>query len=291
MGPPSSGMIAIAQTLAFVAPHDLGKIPLGPDAMHIIAEAQKLAYADRDRYVADPDVVTVPGGLLDPEYLSARAKLVATDAVTAKAEPGVPPGVVPSRTGVDATIEQAGTSHVSIVDADGNAVALTTTIENAFGSRLMAAGFLLNNQLTDFSFRPVDAAGVPIANAVAAGKRPRSSMAPTIVFGPDGRLFAVLGSAGGSRIPLHVTKALVALIDWGLDAQAAADLAHFGSRNGPFEIETAMAGVMAGLKMAARGHTVEHVSAPSGLHIVVTRRDGTLEGGADPRREGEARGD
>lgn len=291
MGPPSSGMLAIAQTLAIAEPFDLGTLPLGLDAMHIIAEAQKLAYADREAYVADPRFAIVPAGLLDAAYLDQRRKLIDTSAVMAKAEHGVPPGVVPKRTGVDATVEMAGTSHISIVDGDGNAVALTTTIENAFGSRLMAAGFMLNNQLTDFSFRPVDAAGVAIANAVEPGKRPRSSMSPTIVFGPDGALFAVLGSAGGSRIPLHVTKALVALIDWKLDAQAAADLAHFGSRNGPFEIEPAMAGVLPGLKMAARGHKVDYVSTPSGLHIIVRRADGTLEGGADPRREGEARGD
>jgi gamma-glutamyltranspeptidase/glutathione hydrolase len=206
------------------------------------------------------------------------------------AEPGEPPGLKGKRAGIDATVEAPGTSHISIVDAAGNAVSMTTTIENGFGARIMAAGFLLNNELTDFSLVPKDASGREIANAVGPGKRPRSSMAPTIVLDERGRLHAVLGSPGGSRIILYVTKALVALINWRADAQSAADIANFGSRNGPLEIEETMAGALPAVAMKARGHTVISPEMNSGLHIIVRRPDGTLEGGADPRREGVAKG-
>ena len=154
----------------------------------------------------------------------------------------------------------------------------------------MAAGFLLNNQLTDFSFRPVDDQGRAIANAVAPGKRPRSSMAPTMIFAPDGQLLAIAGSAGGSAIILHLVKTMVGIIDWHLDAQASVDLPNFGSRNGPFEIEGKIAGALLGLKMALYGQQVVDSDAPSGLHVIVRRPDGRFEGGADPRREGVARG-
>jgi gamma-glutamyltranspeptidase/glutathione hydrolase len=203
----------------------------------------------------------------------------------------VPPGARSQRAGADDTVEIAGTTHLSVVDAAGNAVALTSSVEAGFGSGLMAAGFLLNNQLTDFSFLTHDAAGRPIANAVAPGKRPRSSMAPTIVLDPAGRLLAVLGSPGGARIPLYVLKTLVALIDWRLDAQSALDLPNFGSRNGPFELEKDVAGVMSTLQMRARGHEVRSGQMTSGVHMIVRRPGGWLEGAADPRREGVARGD
>ncbi len=291
MGPPSSGALTVAQTLRLLSTTNLGTQPLNAQALHLIAEAEKLAYADRDKYIADPDVVAVPTGLLDESYLARRRALIEPEKAMAKAEAGEPPGLNGRRVGLDATVESVGTSHISIVDKSGNAVALTTTIENSFGARLMAGGFLLNNELTDFSFRPFDKDGVAIANAVAPGKRPRSSMAPTFVFGPDGRLKAVLGSPGGSRIILYVVKAIVGIVDWKLDAQAAAELANFGSRNGPFEIEQAVAGVMPGLHMASRGHQVVTPDMTSGLHIIVRRRDGTLEGGADPRREGVAKGE
>jgi gamma-glutamyltranspeptidase/glutathione hydrolase len=218
--------------------------------------------------------------------------------------PGKPPGLPPHAFGTDETLESAGTSHISIVDGDGNAVAMTTTIESAFGSRVMAAGFLLNNELTDFSFRPKDRDGRPIANAVAPGKRPRSSMAPTIVFDEAGTVKAVLGSPGGSRIILYVVKALVALIDWELDAQDAAALVNFGSRGGPFEIEYDQAttwhallrpwlstpSLWYALRVRPFGHQIAPDLLTSGLHIIVARPDG-LEGGADPRREGAAIGD
>ena len=291
MGPPSSGMLAVAQTLKLVEPFNLGRTPLNAQALHLIAEAQKLAFADRARYVADPDHVPLPHGLLDRDYLAERRGGIDRARATAPALPGTPRGAIDRRGGLDQRLTDTGTTHISVIDRFGNAVALTSSIEHAFGARLMTGGFLLNNQLTDFSFLPVDGDGDLIANRAGANKRPRSSMSPTIVYGVRGDVRAVLGSAGGSRIPLHVVKTLVALIDWGMDAQAAVDLAHFGSRNGPFEIETVLAGAMPALQMLARGHRVEHIDAPSGLHMVVRRRSGRLEGGADPRREGVAMGD
>jgi len=169
---------------------------------------------------------------------------------------------------------------------------MTTSIEAVFGSRLWAAGFLLNNELTDFSFRPFDRAGRPLANAVGPGKRPRSSMAPTIVFDQAGKPWAALGSPGGSRIILYVVKALVALIDWKLDAQAAVALMNFGSRGGPFEIEIDHASaIWHALKVKPYGHRVSADLLTSGTHVIVVRNGGMLEGGADPRREGVARGD
>ena len=290
MGPPSSGGLAVGMTLGLVAHYSLGRTPMSPLALHTLAQAQRLAYADRDRWVGDPDTITVPRGLLAPAYLSQRRRLIVPGPAPATAEPGVPPGAPKQRAGVDATSEIAGTTHLSVVDAAGNAVALTSSIEAGFGSGIMADGFLLNNQLTDFSFRTHDDQGRPVANAPAPSKRPRSSMAPTIVLDPSGRLFAVLGSPGGSRIPLYVMKALVGLIDWRLDAQAAADLPNFGSRNGPFEIEKDVAGALMPLQMSTLGHETRVGPMTSGLHIIV-RRGNRLEGGADPRREGVAIGD
>jgi gamma-glutamyltranspeptidase/glutathione hydrolase len=208
-----------------------------------------------------------------------------------KAGPGTPPRIGSLEPGIDETVEQDGTTHFSIVDGDGNIVSMTSTIEAPFGSRLWAAGFLLNNELTDFSLRPADAAGRPLANAVGPGKRPRSSMAPTIVFDADGRPWAALGSPGGSGIILYVVKTLVALIDWKLDAQAAATLMNFGNRGGRFEIEIDhRAALWHALKMKPYGHRIDAGFLESGTHVIVLRPDG-LEGGADPRREGVAGGD
>ncbi len=292
MGPPSSGGLATAMTLQMLARHDLAALaPLSARAVHLIAEAEKLSYADRDRWVADPDRVPVPAGLLDPAYLASRASLIDPARASSRAEAGSPPGAPPQRAGTDATNEVPGTTHLSVIDARGNAVALTSSIEAGFGSGLMAAGFLLNNQLTDFSFRTHDAQGRAIANAPAAAKRPRSSMAPTMIFDPKGRLVSVLGSPGGSRIPLFVVKSVVGLIDWKLDAQAAADLANFGSRNGPLELEAKAAGADLEAALKQLGHQIVRPSMTSGTHIITRRPNGTLEGGADPRREGIARGD
>lgn len=292
MGPPSSGGLTVAMTLELLEAFDIGT---GPDAamrtsaLHVIAEAEKLAYADRNRYIADPDFVSVPAGLLDEAYLAARRRLIDPAAAMTRAAAGLPPGVVQRAFGVDRTLENAGTTHLSVVDGEGNAVALTATIEQAFGSRIWAAGFLLDNELTDFSFTP-GSAEAPVANAVGPGKRPRSSMAPTLVFAPDGTFEAALGSVGGSAIIYYVVKALVALIDWQLDPQAAAALLSFGSRGTAFEIEADYSTVWYALNLRPLGHRIALTLPVSGTHIVA-RRGGMLQGGADPRREGVARGD
>lgn len=293
IGPPSAGGLVVAQTLTMLERFDLGRGPaaaLNVTAMHLIAEAEKLAYADRDRYIADPDFVPVPSGLSDHDYLRRRGDAIKPDRAMPKPDAGAPPGLAGRAFGADATQESVGTTHLSVIDADGNAVSMTSTIEAAFGSRLWSAGFLLNNELTDFSFRPVDQDGRAVANRVEGGKRPRSSMAPTIVYDGEGRVFAVLGSPGGARIPLYVIKTLVALIDWRLDAQEAVSLANFGSRGGAFEIEPGRHTLSHALGLSAIGHRILPDLLTSGTHIIV-RRDSGLEGGADPRREGVARGD
>lgn len=295
MGPPSSGGLAVAQVLKLLEPFDLGRGPadaLNAPALHLIAEAEKLAFADRNRYVGDPDFVSVPAGLLDAAYLDGRRALIDPETTMGKAVAGTPPRVGGAMPGADTTVEQKGTTHFSIVDRDGNVLSMTSTIEAPFGSRLWAAGFLLNNELTDFAFRPVDRAGRPLANAVGPGKRPRSSMAPTIVFDEQGRPWAALGSPGGSRIILYVVKTLVALIDWKLDAQAAVSLMNFGSRGKPFEIEIDhRSALWHALKMKPYGHRISADFMTSGTHAIVVRQDGGLEGGADPRREGVAGGE
>ncbi|TCT13227.1 gamma-glutamyltransferase 1 [Tepidamorphus gemmatus] len=287
MGPPSSGGIAVAMTLAMLERFDLGEVPT-PEALHLIGEAENLAFADRDHYVADPDFVAVPEGLLDPGYLAQRSALIDPVRAGGIRDSGTPPGVAepPTR---DTTREAPGTSQITVIDADGNAVSMTTTIESAFGSRLFVRGFLLNNELTDFAFVPDDA-GRPVANRVEGGKRPRSSMAPTFVFGPDDRLRMILGSPGGSRIIPYVVKAIVAHLDWGLDPQAAADMFNFGARNGPFEIERISGADDWIAALEALGHAPMKVEMTSGLNIIVVR-DGGIEAGSDPRREGMALGD
>jgi gamma-glutamyltranspeptidase / glutathione hydrolase len=288
MGPPSSGGLAVAMSLAYLDHVDLGDMP-SLEALHLIGEAENLAFADRDRFVADSDFVDVPGGLLDPGYLASRAALIDPGHAGGHRDPGDPPAaaVLP---GTDATREAPGTTQLSVVDAQGNAVTMTATIESAFGSRLFVDGFLLNNELTDFSFAPEDASGQPIANRVEAGKRPRSSMAPTLVFGPDGKLDMVLGSPGGSRIIPYVVKAIVGSIDWGLDPQAAAGLFNFGSRNGPFEIEDVQGTEGWAAALGDIGHEVRTDDMVSGLNIIAVE-GGKLVGGSDPRREGAAMGD
>jgi gamma-glutamyltranspeptidase/glutathione hydrolase len=283
----------VAQTLKLLEPFDLGKTPaaaLNARAVHLIAEAEKLAFADRNRYIGDPDFVSVPEGLLDDAYLAERRKLIDPGRAANKPKAGEPPGLRRQSFGVDATVERAGTSHISIIDDEGNALAMTTTIEGAFGSHNWAAGFLLNNELTDFSFIPVDPAGQPAANAVGPGKRPRSSMAPTIVFDAQRKVKAVLGSPGGSRIILYVLKTLIASIDWGLDAQQAADLMNFGSQGSGLEVELDWEAVPIALALRPLGHPIVPSLMNSGIHII-TRRDGHLEGAADARREGAALGD
>ena len=289
MPPSSSGGIAVLQILGLLSPQKLSAVqPGSTQAVHLLAEAGRLAYADRNRWVADDRFVDVPlRGLLDPAYLAARARLIRTDRSMGVAEAGRPPGA--ALVYADDPLEEvAGTSQVAIVDGDGNAVSLTTTIENFFGSRIMVGGFLLNNQLTDFNFNPVES-GRPVANAVAPGKRPRSSMAPTLVFRDNGDLHLVLGSPGGSRIINYVAKTLIATLDWNLDIQAAIALPNTGSRNGPTEIERGTDAEALAAALRGMGHIVEIADMTSGLHGIM--RDGKgWQGGADPRREGIAKG-
>ncbi|ODA67459.1 Gamma-glutamyltranspeptidase precursor [Methyloligella halotolerans] len=292
-GLPSSGGITVGQILKLAEPFDLGQAPLTLPPTQIIADAERLAFADRNEYLADSDFVDVPAkGLLNPAYLAERAKLITPGTMLPEALPGTPSGIDPDRFGKDATKERKGTSHISIVDADGNALSMTTSVEQAFGARTMTGGFLLNNQLTDFSFEPKDKQGRPIANRVQPGKRPRSSMDPTIAFdNPEGErtLRYVLGSPGGPGIILFNAKALFAMIDWSLDPQAAVDLANFGAVGNTILLESdpTLDGLAA--KLGDLGYKVKRSPLTSGLHVIAVTRDG-LEGGADPRREGVALG-
>lgn len=312
MPPPSSGGVAVAQilgtlqaleqrdpryALAQLKPQKTN-LPAGlepaPQAVHLIAEAERLAYADRGLYVADSDFVAVPvAGLIAPDYLAQRAALIGERSL-GKAEPGKPRGIQVAYA-PDRSPMRISTSQVVAVDDQGGAVSMTTTVEAAFGSHLMVQGFMLNNQLTDFSFIPEEN-GQKVANRVEPGKRPRSSMAPTLVFDrASGELLASVGSPGGSQIIEYVAKSLVGMLDWNLDPQAAVGLPNFGSRNGPTELETGQ--FSPGLKQAlkAQGHELNEIDMTSGTQAIVRVRDAqgkdSWAGGADPRREGEALGD
>lgn len=312
MPPPSSGGIAVAQilgTLQAVEARDprLAIAPMKPlksaspagleptpEAVHLIAEAGRLAFADRALYVADSDFTPVPvAGLVAPNYLAQRAILIGERSMGI-AKPGTPAGIqvayAPDRSPL-----RISTSQVVAVDDQGGAVSMTTTVEAAFGSHVMVQGFLLNNQMTDFSFIPQEN-GQPVANRVEPGKRPRSAMAPTLVFDrKSGELLATVGSPGGSQIIEYVSKSLVAMLDWNLDPQAAISLPNFGSRNGATELEAGL--FSPALKQALRdkGHALSEIDMTSGIQAIVRTRDAqgkvTLSGGADPRREGEAVGD
>ncbi|WP_438943645.1 gamma-glutamyltransferase [Noviherbaspirillum malthae] len=301
MPPPSSGGIAIAQLLGILENRNMRA--LGPknglmnaEAVHLFSEAGRLAYADRSRYVADTDFIPLPGNstkaLLDKTYLAGRAALIG-DRSMGVAESGVPPATALAL-GVDTSPEFPSTSHISVVDASGNAVSMTTSIEDAFGSRQMVRGFLLNNQLTDFSFDAADANG-PIANRVQPGKRPRSSMAPTLVFERgSNNLVMSTGSPGGSAIINYVGKVLIGTLDWGLDVQQAISLPNFGSRNGPTELELDRTDTALADRLKAKGHQVRMIEQTSGLQGIMRMRIGGEEvwfGGADPRREGIVKGD
>ena len=239
-------------------------------------------------YLADPDFVKVPvKGLLDTGYLRERAALIGERSM-GKAAAGEPPYRETRDWGFAEAVER-GTSHISVVDGEGNAVSMTTTIEDGFGSRVMVRGFLLNNELTDFAFTPIEN-GKPVANRVEPGKRPRSTMAPMIVFHEDGTLLAVVGSPGGSAIANFVAKTLVGLLDWNMDPQAAVDLANFGSRNGPTELEKGTEAEAWAAALGARGHKVKLMEMTSGTQAILVGRN-SLSGGADTRREGVAIGD
>ena len=292
MGPPSSGALTVGQILGMLEHFDLPSMgPDSVDAWHLFTEASKLAYADRALYMADSDFVRMPtSGLVDPGYLRSRAQLIDREhAMETPAAAGDPPWREGMLRAPDISLELPGTSHISIVDAEGNAVSMTTTIESGFGSNLMVRGFLLNNELTDFSFRP-ERDGRPIANRVEPGKRPRSSMAPTLVFDSDGELLMVVGSPGGSRIIEYVAKTLVATLDWGMDVQSAIDLGHVVNRNGGTDLEAGTEAEAFQTSLESRGHEINVRDLNSGLHAIMITQEG-LVGGADPRREGIVLGD
>lgn len=287
MGPPSSGALTVGQILGMLDNYDLSAGPDDVDVRRLMGDAARLAFADRGRYMADSDFVPVPtGGLVDQTYLAERAKLLAGDDALPEVSPGAPEFDHALNWADDASIELPSTSHFVIVDAAGNVASMTTTIENGFGSRLMVRGFLLNNELTDFSFRShVD--GVPVANRVEPGKRPRSSMAPTIVM-KDGAPVLAIGSPGGSRIIGYVAQSIIAHLDWGMDVQQALAVPHAVNRFGKYDVEEGTSAEALTEPLTALGYEVGSRALTSGLHAIAIG-DG-LQGGADPRREGIALG-
>ncbi len=289
MAPPSSGGLAVAQMLGVLERYNLKSFgPTGVQSAHLFMQAGRLAFADRDLYVADPAFVRQPvAGMLDPIYLGQRAQGIDWNQDKGPATAGQPPASS-GALAVGETPEFPSTTHIAIVDSYGNALSMTTTIEDGFGARRMAAGFLLNNQLTDFSFVP-ERDGKPVANRVEPGKRPRSSMAPTIAFDEKGDVKLVLGSPGGAAIIQYVTQTLIGIVDWGLDPQAAVSLGHIGNRNGNALLEEGT--VAAGLKgpLETMGYKVTIGEMNSGLAAILVQ-NGKLLGGADPRREGLAVG-
>jgi len=285
MPPPSSGGVAVLQILGMLSRFDMGSQPESLQAVHLMAEAERLAFADRDRYLADPDFESVPlSGLIDPGYLASRSALIRDERAMERVYPGKPPGSARLKTEGGSAMEFHSTSQISVVDRWGNAVSMTTSIEDGFGSRVMADGFLLNNELTDFSFDP-EREGKPVANRVEPEKRPRSSMSPTFVFDEKGRLYAVLGSPGGPFIIDTVAKTLIAMIDWHLGMEDAIALPNAGSIGGPVLLEkgTELEGLKSPLEKL--GHEVRIMDLNSGVHGVERIPSG-WEGGADPRREG-----
>ena len=302
MAPPSSGGVTTLQIMAMLEPFDLASAGAGSiEALHLIFEASRLAYADRNQYLADNDMLSgeaglsvdeVISGLLNPAYLEARAGLINPVKAAASVMAGDPSEYEHDdvsgkwkRYGADASPEPPSTSHFVIVDGEGRVVSMTTTVEFAFGSHLMSGGMILNNQLTDFSFLP-ERDGRPVANAVAPGKRPRSSMSPVIVFDADGNLWGALGSPGGPAIIGYVVKTLIAMIDWNMSAQEAINFPNaVYPRGAPLLEEGGFdAQIVAGLK--ARGHEVTVRVLNSGVQALKVLPDGDYDGGADPRREG-----
>ena len=290
MGPPSSGALTVGQILGMLGSYDLAAMgPESAEAWRLIGDASRLAFADRGRYMADSDFVPVPTeGLVAPEYLAFRATLLRGDDALPEVSPGSPQWDHAMLWGDDTSPERPSTSHVSIVDAEGNALSMTTTIEQGFGSRLFTRGFLLNNELTDFSFETHED-GHPIANRVEPRKRPRSSMAPTIVR-RDGEPVLVVGSPGGSRIIGYVAQAIVAHLDWGLDVQGAVAQPHLVARFDTYDIEENTSATDLEGPLQEMGFETELRDLESGLHAIALG-EGGLSGGADPRREGIAMGE
>lgn len=286
MPPPTSGGLTALQILGILENYDLrGMEPMTLTSVHFIAEAEKLAYADRDKYIGDPDFVEVPvEAMLDKDYLKSRAEQIDASLSMGKAKAGRLKDERAFNWGLNQPVDRPSTSHFSIIDSDGNVVSMTTSVEGPFGAHLMAGGMILNNQLTDFSFSPEED-GRPVANAVAAGKRPRSSMTPVIVFDEDGAFRAAIGSPGGSRIIGYVTQTLIAVIDWDMSMKEAISLPRFLDRNGALEIEAGTDLEALAPQLEQLGHKVEIRPQMSGLHGILVTQHG-LEGAADPRRDG-----
>ncbi len=289
MGPPSSGALTVGQILGMLNSYDLAA--MGPESMEawrLIGEASRLAFADRGRYMADSDFVPMPTtGLVDPDYLAQRAELLNAEGALTEVSPGNPEFDHTMNWADDESLELPSTSHISIVDSYGNVLSMTTTIENGFGSRLMTNGFLLNNELTDFSFR-THRDGVSIANRLEPGKRPRSSMSPTIVM-QDGAPVLAIGSPGGSRIIGYVAKSIIAWADWGMDVQQAISLPHLVNRFGTYDVEVDTAAEGYADALIEIGFEVNPRDLTSGLHAIEIGEG--LSGGADHRREGIALGE
>ncbi|MCZ2723164.1 gamma-glutamyltransferase [Marinomonas sp. 15G1-11] len=284
MGPPSSGALTVGQILGITSHFDLASMGAeSTEAWQIIGDASRLAFADRGRYMADTDFVPMPAGLLDADYLESRAKLITPGTALDSVSAGEPEWAQPIALADDISIELPSTSHISIVDAEGNAVSVTTTIENGFGSNVMSNGFLLNNELTDFSFKSHQD-GYPIANRIEPGKRPRSSMSPTIVM-KEGRPYLVVGSPGGSRIIGYVSKTLIAHMEWGMDIQSAISLPNMLNRFGTYDLEKGTSAESFEAPLTAMGFKVNVRDLNSGIQGILVQ-EGKLLGGADPRREG-----
>ena len=286
--PPSSGGVATQAIMGMLESFDMSASVDTPQGWHRFIEASRLGYADRDQYVADDRFVTVPiKGMLDDDYLAGRSDMIKDNSVMATVSAGTPPGA--KMAGQDATPDSPGTSHFSILDSYGNVVSMTTTVEAGFGSQRMAAGMMLNNQLTDFSFVAVDSEGRKVANRVQPGKRPRSSMSPTIVLNSDGEFYIATGSPGGNSIIAYTAKTMVAMLDWNMTPQQAADLPNVIARGNTVRIEENRMDAATLTALETMGHDVKRSQGEaSGIHIIRKNADGSLEGGADPRREGVA---
>lgn len=285
MGPPTSGGMSVIQIIKMLEDKNLNKYkPLSAEAVHLITQSSKLAFADRAKYMADSDFVNVPvTGLIDSEYLKKRARLISLNDMGV-AQAGIPPNANKNWQ-KGRTFEQANTTHFSIIDKNGNGISMTSSIEMAFGSTLMVHGFLLNNQLTDFSFNPTKN-GKLVANSVAAGKRPRSSMSPFMIFNENNHLIMLIGSPGGSRIINYVAKTILAVLEWDLDIQEAINLPHFVNRNGATDLEINTSIVNLKTNLEKKGHQVNIRDLNSGLQGIVIKNN-KLYGGADPRRLGK----
>lgn len=290
--PPSSGGHTMIATLGMLEGFNIDQmVPHSADAYNIILEAESLAYADRNQYTGDTDFVDVPvNGMIDADYLASRAKLIKPGSSIGKAPYGTPPMEVTLEYGEGKVLDIPSTTHFSITDQWGRVVSMTATVESMFGSRLMVEGFMLNNELTDFSLIPLDAEGKLVANRVEGGKRPMSSQTPSIVFDDKNRPALIIGSPGGSSIINYVTQTMINVLDWNMDMQSAISAPHIISRNGPALIEKETDAVKLIEPLKALGHDVEVVTLMSGLHgiklIYDENGDRSLEGGADPRREG-----